>query len=275
MKASGSRLIGAGTVIVCLSVFSVTGHAEIKQFAFQGTIIYVDNLSFVLDNSVTNGAPFEGFYVFDSAVRDSNTDPTVGDYYYTNGNFGVVVRIGNYIFRTDPRHVQFLVEVVNRAPLSPFGGGDHYLLRSYHNVCSKPIGVDHISWQLDDPTGRALSSDHLPATPPVLSAWRSDYGLSVIGPCDGTSFFIRGVIQAINETPITVPESPASAVGDAVEVKWQSQLGYYYQVQASERDEHWKDVGEPILGDGTMLSQFFPREHGKRTLYRVEVLSFP
>jgi hypothetical protein len=164
--------------------------------------------------------------------------------------------------------VQFLIEVVNRP------GDDHYLLRSYQNVCSKPIGASLISWQLDDPTGRALSSDQLPPNPPNLAAWQSAFGLTIAGSCE-EAFFIRGVVQSISETPVTQPQPPVTEVAEAVEVKWQSQLGFYYQVQARDRHRNWTDVGEPVLGDGTILSQFFLRSRGERTDYQVEVLPFP
>jgi hypothetical protein len=54
--------------------------AETKRFAFQGTLVFVENFNLQLDDSITNGAPFEGFYTFDSTTGDSNRDPTVGDY---------------------------------------------------------------------------------------------------------------------------------------------------------------------------------------------------
>ena len=243
-----------------------SARAEIKNFTFRGTIGEADDPSFVLDGSITNGAAFEGFYIFDSAAADSNADPTVGDYKFTNSTFGVVVRVGNYVFRTNPRHVDFLIEVVDRA------ASDNYVLRSYNNVCSRPLIVDHISWQLDDSTSTALTNAFLPLTPPALSAWESVFGLTVSGGCD--AFFLRGAVNSISEAPAVIPERPAVSLREAVEVRWPSGVGYFYQIQSSEDMETWTDVGEPVLGDGTELSRFFARQTG-RSFYRAEIANFP
>jgi hypothetical protein len=61
-----------------------------------------------------------------------------------------------------------------------------------------------------------------------------------------------------------------------VAVSWPSRLGYFYQIQKSEDDfETWTDVGEPVLGDGTVLTRFFSRENGKKAVYRAEIANFP
>ena len=39
--------------------------------------------------------------------------------------------------------------------------------------------MNHISWQLDDPTAAALSSPALPIVPPVLQDWQSNFGLDI------------------------------------------------------------------------------------------------
>ena len=240
--------------------------AEIKKFAFSGVISSVDNRGFQLDASIAAGTPFQGYYVFDTTAVDSSADPTVGMYQFTGSTFGVVVKVGNYVFRTNPQHVNFLMSVVNRTT-------DGYLLRSYNNVCSRPVSVDHISWQLDDQTGTVLSNDLLPTTPPTLSQWQSLFGLNITGTC--SSFFIRGHINAIAETSPGLPNPPAASTAQAVEVKWQSQLGYYYQVQrtiyptTSSQRAQWTNVGEPVLGDGTELSRFFPGAPTSYVAYRV------
>lgn len=240
--------------------------AEIKNFTFRGTVTSLADGAFVLDSSITNGATFEGFYIFETSALDSNPDTTVGDYQYTNSALGIVVKVGNYVFRTNPQHVDFLIEVVNRPD------GDNYLLRSYNNVCSQPLMVDHIAWQLDDPAGLALTNQALPLVTPTLGNWQSVFGLTISGGCN--SFFLRGNVSSVAEAPAVIPDRPAVSVRDAVEVKWPSRLGYFYQLQSSEDAKTWTNVGEPILGDGTELSRFFPRQHGKPTLFRVEIANF-
>jgi hypothetical protein len=266
MKASTDKSPHVAAALTFLLLQLAAVRAEIKNFTFHGVIGQVEDQGFVLDGSITNGAAFEGFYIFDSAAADSSSDPTVGDYRFTNSMFGVVLKAGNYVFRTNPRHVDFLIELVNRS------GSDNYLLRSYNNVCSRPLMVDHIAWQLDDSTGNALTNDQLPATPPVLAAWQSVIGLTLSGGCN--AFFLRGTVNSVTEAPAVIPERPAVTSGEAVEVRWPSRLGYFYQIQSSEDLETWTDVGEPVLGDGTVLSSFFPGQPGKNTYYRAEIANF-
>ena len=192
MRTSSKRLFTLGTVVALSSLLMTSALAEIKRFAFSGTVGQVSTgTGGVLDGSITNGSPFEGYYTFDITAADSNSDPTVGDYRFTNSAFGLVVRMGSYVFRTDPRRVDFLIEVVNRP------GQDNYLLRSYQNLGSQGVIIEHIAWQLDDRSGTALSNDLLLPTPPVLSAFESIFGLTVEGGC--SSLFIRGRVTSIRE----------------------------------------------------------------------------
>ena len=265
-STSAQKALRLGTALTLLLFLGNSARAEIKNFTFQGTVQSVDDFAFELDGSITNGATFEGFYVFDSAAADSNSDSTVGDYRYTGSAFGVVVKVGTYVFRTNPRHVDFLIEVVNRP------GQDNYLLRSYNNVCSKPVRIDHIAWQLDDSSGTALTNDLLPLVPPILSAYQSIFGLTLDGGLD--SFFVRGKVTSITEAPAVIPVRPAVEILEAVELRWPSRLGYFYQIQSSEDMVTWTDVGEQVLGDGTVLSRFFSRQQGRSVFYRAEIANF-
>jgi hypothetical protein len=256
-----------GWIITLLLGVATSMQAEIKNFTFQGTIASVDDEAFVLDGSITNGAPFEGFYIFDSTMPDSNTDATVGDYRFNGSTFGVVVKVGSYVFRTNPRHVDFLIEVVNRPD------GDSHLFRSYHNVCSQPLPIGHIAWQLDDSSGSALQSALLPLTPPTLANFGSIFGLTLEGDC--SSFFIRGHVTSITEAPAVIPVRPEVEITPAIQVQWPSRLGYFYQVQQSENMQDWVNVGEPVLGDGTTLSRFFARDPGRQLFYRAEIANYP
>jgi len=223
----------------------------------------------LLDGSVTTNAPFEGFYIFDSPKSDSNADPTVGDYQYSTSTNGLIIKVGTYVFRTNPRNVNFLIEVVNRTK------DDHYLLRSYNNVCSKPLYVQHMSWQLDDSTGTALASDALPITPPDLTRFtNSPFGLTIDGgSMGGMPYLIRGRVQAISEAPAVIPERPSITLGQAVVASWPSSLGYFYQIQSSQDNQTWTDIGEPILGDGTVLSAFFAQQTSQ-SFYRAVIKNF-
>jgi hypothetical protein len=86
-------------------------------------------------------------------------------------------------------------------------------------------------------------------------------------------YLIRGTVQTINESPAVIPDRPSVTLGDAVVVSWPSSLGYFYQVQSSPDNHTWTNVGEPVLGDGTVLSAYFARQKG-RTFYRAVIANF-
>lgn len=153
----------------------------------------VDDPDNILGGAISVGDTITGTYIYNPAITDSNALPTVGDYRHTSSPCGILVTADNLVFRTDPSNVDFLVEICNDhgTPKS-----DNYLLRSYNNL---PLYtgalVEHIAWQLDDPTCTALSSEALPTTPPVFTDWESIFGLTLTGhdPADLTGFgyFIR------------------------------------------------------------------------------------
>jgi hypothetical protein len=209
MRQLFKRVFTAGIVAALSPLLLAPALAEIKRFAFDGIVVFAT----AGGGSVTNGTPFSGYYTFDTGTADSASDPTVGDYWSTNSACGVVVKMGSYVFRTDPLHVSFLVEIVNRPE------GDNYLLRSYQNLGSQGVTVDHISWQLDNVAGNALSTDRLPLTPPVLSAFKSDFGLTIEGGCN--SLFIRGNVTSIRAEAVPPPPTgPPLQIQRAVEVRF-------------------------------------------------------
>jgi hypothetical protein len=165
-------------------------------FGFTGRIAAVADRAGRLDGSLGVGGRVSGWFAFDPDAPDSNPDPTVGDYRQTAPGCGIVVRAGRYTFRTDPRRVDCLVEVVARRETA------NYLFRSYNNSAKGPGApagyAEHIAWQLDDPSGTAVASAALPAEPPRLSAWRSVFGLTVTGNGERSSeFFLRAHLDAV------------------------------------------------------------------------------
>jgi hypothetical protein len=196
-------VVGFCAALACAAV----SDAEQVTFRITGHVVSVDdfgaqNGSPTLDGSIVAGGTFTGTYSYDTATSDQNADPTVGDYWFFATPSGVHVTMGSYSFGTDPAHVQFLLEVVNRST-------DNYVFHSYVNQASDPgLTLTNIDWQLDDPTGAVLSDDTLPGAPPVLAQWTSIFGLQVVGgrpsPFDpsqtdpSTQFFIRGEVDAID-----------------------------------------------------------------------------
>jgi hypothetical protein len=254
-------------LLLAISFCALNARAGLRNFAFHGTVTIVDDMSFQLDGSVTNGAPFEGYYIFESSTPDSNLDTTVGDYWHYSGTVGIVVKVGSYVFRTNPDHVDFLVEVVDR-------NQDNYLLRSYHNISSTGVPVDHISWQLDDVTGAALTSDALPDAPPILSAYQSAFGLTISGD-QLMGYLIRGDVTSIAETPIVIPNRPEVNIAEAVELSFPTKLGYFYQVQYSFDLDNWTNAGAVLLGTGDTVSTFIRKPATRQTYYRAQIANTP
>jgi hypothetical protein len=129
--------------------------------------------------SITVGDTATGEYAYNLMTTDTNPLPTVGDYWQTNPNFGISVEIAGTEFRTDPESVTFLLKMANDNGAPP---RDVFLVRSYNNL-PLPGGttVEEISWQLDDGTAAAVSSDGAPVAPPRLQDWQSLFGLTIWG----------------------------------------------------------------------------------------------
>lgn len=162
-------------------------------------VAYVDDIGNTLDGAIEVGDIMTGHYTYESTTPDTNSLPTVGDYQHDTSPYGISLEVNGLVFETDPDDVDFLVEICNDHGLPT--PTDNYLLRSYNNL-PLPGGriVEHISWQLDDPTATALSSDTLPTAPPVLEDWQSVFGLTITGsdPDDpfGFGYFIRAHVTS-------------------------------------------------------------------------------
>ena len=151
----------------------------------------------LLEDNVKVGDTLTGTYTYNPPTKDTNTDTTVGDYQHVKKAYGITVKAGNIVFKTDPKNVDFLVELTNRDM------DDHYLLRSYNNLpLSNGVQVEHISWQLDNDTGEALSSESLKkaSTPPKLQDWVNPFGLTITRGDEFDfehSFFLRAHIDSV------------------------------------------------------------------------------
>lgn len=174
----------------------------------------------LLGGTIGAGSLITGSYTYESTAPDNNDFPGVGDYWHSQSPYGITLNSGGHTFATDPDRVQFLVEMVN----DHYSGFDNYLLRSYKNLdLAGGVQVEHISWQLDDPTMTALSSEALPLGAPILSDWQqpSPFALTLNGGLPdpdypypgyyppGQDFFIRAdVTSAILRAGATPPCAP-------------------------------------------------------------------
>lgn len=175
----------------------------------------------LLGGTIDVGSLITGSYTYESTAPDNNDFPGVSDYWHSTLPYGITLNSGGHTFATDPDNVQFLVEIVN----DHYSGYDNYVLHSYKNLeLAGGIEVNHISWQLDDPTMTALSSDELPSGAPILQDWLqpSPFALTINGglpdPASGgfgyyppgQGFFIRAdVTSATLRSGSTAAPAPA------------------------------------------------------------------
>jgi hypothetical protein len=177
---------------------------------------YVDDPGGYLGGAVHVGSLVRGTYRYESTTGDTNPLPTVGDYWHAAPPFGAALEVEGLHFRTDPANVLFVMEMCDN-----HYGRDNYLFHSYNNlfdlsVPTDPTGyVDNmISWQLDDPTGTAISTAELPLSPPILADWQSVSGLTISSDNYlDASFFIRAHVTSVQIAPeAPVPEPTAAAL---------------------------------------------------------------
>ena len=128
-----------------------------------------------------------GKYVYDSGVPDEDPDPHGGLYWHNSSTFGIELKAGGFVFKTNPGDPCLVIVLYNDCPY------DQYDLFSSNNLqLSNGMKVDEIMMRLKDDTGTALSSDALPTTAPVLSDWDEQHLIAIIGskPSDPSQYFL-------------------------------------------------------------------------------------
>ncbi len=193
---------GTVTTIILLAVLCLSFE---KADAYPVTIYIEAEVDSVgdsgnyLEGKISPGDIITGWYIYESTTADIDPSIYIGRYEYYNSSYGINLSAGGFIFKTDPDNADFIVSVGNAG--GPYSD-DNYLIRSDNNLpLSNSAIVDHISWQLDDYTGNALSSDSLPLTAPFLSDWQTNV-LSINGE-KGTFGIGAHVTSAVPE-PATI-----------------------------------------------------------------------
>jgi len=180
-------------VILALSCNSL--RATIITIELTAEIAEVDDISGLLEGNVNVGDTITGSYTYDSAKPDSEPLETGGAYDYLSAPYGITLSAGGFVFQTDPDNVDFRIDILNNHL-----GQDGYVLRSYNNLpLSNGVGIEYISWQLDDYSCTALSTDALPKTPPVLEDWESIFGITIKYGPRGSSMIRAHVTSAVPE----------------------------------------------------------------------------
>lgn len=75
--------------------------------------LIVSDFSNLLNGAIKEDDIITGKYVYDSLAKDNNDDPTVGDYQHNSKPYGLSLKAGKLVFQTDPKNVDFLLELVN------------------------------------------------------------------------------------------------------------------------------------------------------------------
>lgn len=237
-----ARLGGAVPLLVAGCAFlglATAASAEIVTVRITGHVTEVNDPWHSLDGSIVPGDRFIGSYTYDTTTPNAITAPGYsGEYWHRAPTAGSVKLVmGHYTFETDPAVAEVLVAIANDYPSSP--PSDHYVVRSFGN---KPIGslpVNRIAWQMDDPSGTAVSDTALGLRAPTVGAWdQSQYGLTIEGGGPDvawplTSFSLRAevdsatvscdcqnvidclVLQASAEqlAPLVGPQGPEGPIG--------------------------------------------------------------
>jgi hypothetical protein len=136
---------------------------------------------------ISIGDAITGTYTFDTAISG------LSGYDYYAPPAGVSLEINGLTFQTNPNNVWFLIGITNNDSL----GQDVYSWRSYYNLFPLSNGFsDTISWQLEDDTGTALSSNAFPLTAPDVSKWRGN-GLQIDSARGGNYVILGAVTSAV------------------------------------------------------------------------------
>jgi len=188
-------------MVVCFSgliFWPAPAKAALITIEIEAVVDSVSDEGNYLEGKIKPGDIITGSYIYDSDTPDSNPSITIGHYWHYHAPFGVSLTVGGFNFKTDSANVEFLLGVGNDGP----SGNDIYWFTS-HN-CARLVNgtlVDSIGWQLEDPTGNALSSDALPPTVAVLANWEWNV-LDFYGERGGFHVFAH-VTSAIPE-PTTI-----------------------------------------------------------------------
>jgi hypothetical protein len=144
---------------------------EIITIEIVAKVQYVYDPNDFLSDAIQVNDSIIGKYTYYSGQPDSNPNPQVGEYLYTLSSFGIELKAGGFVFKTNPINVEFGINIYNDWDLF-YGIQDCYIVYSNENMqLSNGLLVDQIYWRLDDTLSTALSSDALPITAPELADW--------------------------------------------------------------------------------------------------------
>lgn len=161
--------------VAMLSFCPSLAEATLVPIAFTGEITHVGDRFNFLEGRISVGDMITGIYIYDSSTPDSDPAKYAGLYKHNTAPCGVMLTVGGFVFMTDPSNVDFIVRIGNDSPAA-YGPSDGYAFTSINNLpLSNGVSVNRISLSLPDSYGKALSSDELPTSAPILTDWEIRY----------------------------------------------------------------------------------------------------
>jgi len=196
--------------VAMLSFCPSLAEAKLVPIAFTGEIRHVADRFNFLEGRISVGDMITGIYIYDSSTPDSDPAKYAGLYKHNTAPCGVMLTVGGFVFMTDPSNVDFVVRIGNDSPAA-YGPADGYAFASINNLPLSNgvsgVSVDIISLSLPDSYGKALSSDELPTSAPILTDWEISSSSIFIQGLGDTPFAWDGRLTSV----VLIPE-PATFV---------------------------------------------------------------
>lgn len=190
------------------------------SFYFTAHVVKLIDPDDLLGGAISVNDTVTGVLTYDLDTPADIVTPYSAFYQHDIPPYGIVATVNGLIFQTNFTDVDFHVNVVNDHTGHPPPYPDGIVFHSYNNIF--PIMLDdlyeppppptltdhHISWQIDNSSGTAISTLDLP-TSFDLALWEQPFGLTF----DATSYWsspeypaglhylIRSVVDAISEVP--------------------------------------------------------------------------
>jgi hypothetical protein len=181
-----SWFVRGGTALLLIAVATTSAAAQDTTVCFVGTVRSTSGAPF---DGITPEVPVRGQYTFNPQTPATVLADNIYEYMHSTPGHGMKLRIGRYLFQTDPMAPSFAIQIFN-----DFNERDHFLTFSQRNVASNGMHPESIVMQLDDATRENLSSMTLPATAPRAGAWTQEFGLVIFGRNGG--YEIRSEVSA-------------------------------------------------------------------------------
>lgn len=182
-----SKILG---IVVCMlmfaSVLPIAGSTNVQNILpttlgkitikIVATVTDVSDSNNLLGGAIQVDDTITGKYTYNSWAPDSApSEPQVGYYQYSSIPYGIEVKAGGFVFKTNPSDVDFQIWIYDNIVYYGNPPFDMFQVVSDENLpLSNGMSVDFVVWELGDSTGTVLSSTDLPTTAPVLTDWGVD-----------------------------------------------------------------------------------------------------